>query len=368
MNQQILYTTPGLENQLLNFVNAYGVELEVSAEQETTTLKPKAERTCRFCKAGPDAKLFKSIAHVMPELLGNHTLISDSECSKCNKHFGRYDNDLAYSLGMLPTFFGNKGKQGVPTFKSPGEIVTARSEDFFGTTASKIMRKDTSDESFTLDKETGLITLNYKKHSYRPLFVYKSLLKIALSMMPEAHLPDYQAIIDYLLLEENDELKPDSAKMMCQYLPFQYRSVHPVAVLFRKYDATANLATHVFMLTYEHISYQFPLPLHRADHQNGFKHPVVPLCPPVFSKPAVNIETYCDGFKDFSSKELLKGDSETIHMNIDPSLLNNLRSFDPKTNTYGAATLNPDDIAGFIFYDPNNPPKFPGNLSKDESQ
>ena len=361
MDNVPFYTFRGLEDEMLAFVNAYHAERVISTGMASIALAPKTERICRFCKSGPDSALFKRKAHLIPELLGNHTLFSDSECDFCNKHFGKYESDLAYSLGMLRTFFGTRGKEKVPVFKSPGEIITAKQEDLYGAKTAKIFRKDTTDKSIKLNAEKGLIEISYLKNPYRPLYVYKALLKVALAMMPEESLKAYDKTIQFLLLKERDELNPGSAKVLCQYLPFHFASKYPSCILFRKNDPEAHLITHVFSLNFEHITYQFPLPLNADDLARGITTPIVPLCPPMFAEAPISSEGHYSILKDFSSKGPLRGDRENMSFQFDPGLLNNLRSFDPKTGKYADAKLKPEDIAGLYFYGRHNPPNLPGS-------
>ncbi|WDF77125.1 HNH endonuclease [Mucilaginibacter sp. KACC 22773] len=113
-----VFTIPGLEDEMTSFHAQYNVETIISPpDEKINNLKPKAERTCRFCGVSNDATKFKNIPHIIPQLLGNTHLVSDFECDDCNSHFGRYENDLAYSLGIMRTFYGTKGKGAVPGFQ-----------------------------------------------------------------------------------------------------------------------------------------------------------------------------------------------------------------------------------------------------------
>lgn len=44
--------------------------------------------SCRFCGRSRDGATFKNRSHAIPEFLGNHQLMLNSECDTCNKHFG----------------------------------------------------------------------------------------------------------------------------------------------------------------------------------------------------------------------------------------------------------------------------------------
>src|SRR5690349_6878357 len=60
-------------------------ELICFDENHFRTLTPKPKRICRFCKITYGEKeKFKTKAHLIPELLGNHPILSDFECDECN--------------------------------------------------------------------------------------------------------------------------------------------------------------------------------------------------------------------------------------------------------------------------------------------
>ena len=51
-------------------------------------LKPKRERTCRFCGKAFGQTRFRENAHLIPDSIGNKDLFSDFECDHCNRFFG----------------------------------------------------------------------------------------------------------------------------------------------------------------------------------------------------------------------------------------------------------------------------------------
>ena len=78
-------------------------------------------KICRFCDKTEPNTSFKKDAHVIPQLIGNHKLLSNFECDICNDLFSIFENSLASYLGPLRTIAGIVGRKGTkrPQFKDP---------------------------------------------------------------------------------------------------------------------------------------------------------------------------------------------------------------------------------------------------------
>ena len=80
-------------------------------------------RICRFCGKGKPEVAFKSVAHAVPEFLGNKSLVSQNECDTCNQLLAmKYEDDLAKWFGPMRTVSQIRGKSGVPTYKNKDSI------------------------------------------------------------------------------------------------------------------------------------------------------------------------------------------------------------------------------------------------------
>ncbi|WP_028973934.1 HNH endonuclease [Spirochaeta cellobiosiphila] len=80
----------------------------------------KKKRVCRFCgKSIVKGKSFNSIAHVIPESLGNKKIFCHDECDQCNGGLIKtLEDSLGSYLEVFKTTWHVKGKRGVPKIKS----------------------------------------------------------------------------------------------------------------------------------------------------------------------------------------------------------------------------------------------------------
>jgi len=360
-----VFTIPGLEEEMTAFHESYNIHHIVSALDETPSpLKSKGERVCRFCGLANDASKFQNISHLIPHQLGNNRLISDFECDECNAFFGKFENDLAYSLGMTRTIYKTKGKNKVPAFKSPNELITAKINRDFGFESTEIKRKDTTVPNFLINKETGQNSISYIKNSYTPVHVYKVLLKIALSLLPAEEVKNYQVPLGYLRRGNLEKEFSEFAKIFQYQMPLDHRLLAPTAFLFERRLPAKRVPKHSFALYFENFIYTFPIHFYEPDiKQNIYngEEMIIPLCPPILTDKPQGEIVYQRRLVDLSSNELLKGEKGFIQFNADPEILKNLVAFDPVTGKVSSRELNPDEIIGIHFVSPDSEIKFPPN-------
>ncbi len=153
------------------------------AARGTKEILGQMPRVCRFCsRAAPDVT-FRKEAHAVPELAGNGTLISLNECDECNSRFAAFEDDLG-KLTLLERIGGQVlGKGGVPSAK------TGQNNSRIDLKASGfVIAEHEGDPIAEIDKDKKTLTITISPQSYRPLGVYKALLKIALTLMDETDL------------------------------------------------------------------------------------------------------------------------------------------------------------------------------------
>lgn len=85
-------------------------------------------RTCRFCRRRGPGATFRKRAHVIPEGLGNRTLISREECDDCNLAAGQgIEQCLINSLAAARPLSRLRSGRGGVKYKPPGQGSVLRS-------------------------------------------------------------------------------------------------------------------------------------------------------------------------------------------------------------------------------------------------
>ncbi len=350
-----MYTLPKYQEELKAFFAKYTLE-RVVAPSIITDLKNKSERHCRFCKDKRQNLRFDGESHLIPQFLGNEGLLSDFECDACNKYFARMENHFANSLGIIRTIWAFSKGGSIPVFPSPSGI-TAKKENFYGAKGVSISQPE-GGNGFSYNVETGQFEVEFDKHSYTPMLVYKALLKLALSTIIESDVPDYERAFQFLMTNEK-------AKGWCQILsselPHTIRVNEPACSLFRKREYNDLLPTHVFMLSFENMTYQFPMWYNIQDKAVGlYKGPVTPLfCPPTFKG---SLDTAIDVIReriDLSSSEKIVREKGKISWMSDPELMKGLIAFDPLTGESKDIKFDPKTIVRVHLTNENDSIAFP---------
>jgi len=336
------------------FLSNYNLDIIATCpENRLNNLIKVKNRVCRFCGKTSPETTFKSIAHLIPKMLGNVHYISDFECDNCNQKFSVYETDLSKFLGLQRTVIPvNKSK--IPEIRSSKEAVIAKQSDLFDSEGIEISRKDVSDESFSLDKETGIFQVVYDKQPYKPINVYKALLKIALSIVHKDDITLYSRAIKFVSGEYDDK-KIDFAKIVIYQVPIELSYSKPVCFLFKKVSSDNPLPTHIFKFYFQNTVFEFPVPFNENDKMLG---PVdLTMCPPLFfSEPKVSYNTVQANLLNLSSKELSyqKG---MLSFQMNPESIKNADVFDLNLKTNTKAELESDQIVKIILapigYKPN---------------
>lgn len=364
-----LYTFKQTTEQLEKFLAVYDPDMVmIPPDEPLRDFTPRPLRTCRFCGASAETKTFRKDAHIVPHFLGNDYLVSDFECDDCNALFSGYENDLSDWLGIARSILQTKGKSGVPTFKSMNDQVTARLVEFFNNKAIKVTTaKDEDSNSFDIDLATGKASVRYKKKPYTPVRVYKSLLKIALSMISTNELEHYRAAFMFLQDKEANPWFTEFGKIMCHHIPMNHRFSKPIGMTFTKKDQNSKLPRHVFLLYYETYIFSLPLPFNALDIKKGlYSNNLIDIIfpPPIIFLEPHELSVAHSQIVDLSSHVKVKGEEDVISFEMSPQHLNSTMSFDPKTGISKPTKLKPSEIVGF-FLVPASTTIDPSKLNKD---
>ena len=172
----------------------------------TKTFKPltNTPNICRFCKQCEPKVTFNSKTHAVPELLGENNFISLDECDTCNNIFSGFESHLSIFFRPYLTMLAVKGKRKIPEFHSRTENGNEDTRTIIkiGENHNRnILLKDLCD--YKIDKENKTMSITFRKQPHRPFWVYKSLVKVALSILPTKNISEYNEVFKWLLDKSN---------------------------------------------------------------------------------------------------------------------------------------------------------------------
>lgn len=163
-----------------------------------------SEKVCKFCSKSSTETTFENIPHVIPELLGRNNYTSNEECDVCNELFGEFETDLANYISPYQTLIGQKTKKKIPSFQSrktrKGKSTTIKYVD-----GSPNINFNNNLSDFQYDYENKRLNASLKKKKFIPINVYKSLVKIGLSLCPKNELNEFKKTIEWLSINGNSE-------------------------------------------------------------------------------------------------------------------------------------------------------------------
>jgi hypothetical protein len=186
-----------IKQRLADFELAYDVLFsEVLSDGDKLFIDSKNERVCRFCGKSEPQTSFKSVAHAIPESLGNKRVILLNECDECNSFFS---NTLEDSFDKYTKPYrllcGIKGKNKVPSYKTRDK--SARID--VDKSKNQIEIKGVEEKIIKESSDTELI-IKFEREPYIPINVYKALLKMALSVIDFSLLPTLEEHINWIRL------------------------------------------------------------------------------------------------------------------------------------------------------------------------
>ncbi|MCT3810469.1 hypothetical protein CMU40_14590 [Elizabethkingia anophelis] len=162
-------------------------------------------RICRFCGKNDSEVNFKKIAHACPELLGQNNLVIYDECDSCNENFSKYESHLSKFFAPYLSIIGVRGKKKIPSFQSrkDNDDENLRTSVKY-TDDGKINMVLSSLDDYNIDIETKTMSIRFRHPAIKPIYVYKSLLKVALSFLPQNKIQKYQLLFDWLQSDDTE--------------------------------------------------------------------------------------------------------------------------------------------------------------------
>lgn len=338
-------------SKLYNFTGLYKPTIKSS---ERHKLQKRSERVCRFCGMSADKTTFKNKPHIISRLFGNNNGTSDYECDKCNSHFSKFETNTADFLGINRTIY-SLGKETVPTYKAPDGSIEAREKTMFDQQVVEISAKMPG--FINAVDSTGKIEMEFVSNSYIPLMVYKSLLKIALTILPDDLFKKYRLANLFLMHDLNSDHFAHHAKNIFKCKLGGEVPV-PYAIVFSKKSQDPYLPTHIFQLYYQESCIQFHIPYNSDDEQlEEGQSMQLTMCPPLMITNAL-----LDGRSDYeildlSSNEKIKSESKKMYLEFDKEQMKETIPVDVNTGKVAGRPFDPDKVVK-VYFSRNTPTDF----------
>ena len=245
--------------------------------------------SCRFCgKSFPDVKFSKK-AHAISELIGNKELVLKNECDECNKRIGDlFEDQFAKFLGMGRTLAQISGKNGVPSVKAKDKSWRI---DFTNKGLVIQMKASGDDLKQPFPKNESIETKDHNiifhgfRDPYIPLSVYKSLVVMALSIIPSQYLPEFDETFAWIMKDIDPTRSQASnlselsgyAQMLFRFVPGMKPLGYGVDLYIRKNESD-KFPFCVFYLEIANFSFQIAVPCRKKD-KNMLEKNLITLVP-----------------------------------------------------------------------------------------
>lgn len=227
---------------------------------------------CRFCnKTKPTAK-FKKKAHAFPELIGNKRFYTLYECDRCNQSFGDgIETQLGNWSHVYRTLTQIPSKDGIPKLDPKGKDWKILVDD-------EGLKVHTTQENpvFEFDKEKNKLKFEIEIPTYTPLAVLKTFYKMALCVMPEDEIHDFQEIISWVKDASHDYFAAGiSTSVFLTSLPGPRPFPRIFCVLAKRLENDSSLPHMTFVIGFGNFIYQIFL-AGKSNLNSNFTMPYFP--------------------------------------------------------------------------------------------
>lgn len=235
-------------------------DYDMSHNKEILLGDKSETRKCRFCgKSTPDVS-FESDAHAIPHLIGNRVLKTLYECDSCNKQlFSKMDEQFDAYMRFYHVFCHvSRNGNTVNSYKCNSKSKAGISVSDKWTDVNCCVGEDLS-TSVNLQDKT--ITFSGVR-SYNPLAVFKAIVKMALSIMPESDIDNFEDTLRWLM---TSSIQLSHLKLSIRL----YEGLHDFngecMIYKRKDNHKNNVPRYLFGLKYNNLFIQISIPLCKED-------------------------------------------------------------------------------------------------------
>lgn len=300
-------------NFLKEYINIKHVR--IGPDQKKRYLGGVLNKICRYCNKNEKNTTFKKVAHAIPSLIGNKTLIDNLECDKCNEHFGNKIED-SFAKYFHPHRLMNSIRGRKPLKYSSGGLNITTGEDR-GLNVTVSPNGDQQEPTFIKVGE-DLLKFTLERPPYYPVAIYKTFVKIALALMPESEKPKTILLNEWLLSSEQTALIKEQ-----KVIQWKIRGPSdPDTIRCTLYKAKPEFeSTNIkYILIFAFSSFQFQVPIPSINNENpNIAMPLAPSLRPIeeykeFGEPSIEVV-------DFSSNTIVRNEKVDIFFRIEKSQL-----------------------------------------------
>jgi hypothetical protein len=265
-------------NEQLFEAIGYRIVSHVQARDGEKLRKIGLSHACRFC-GETSASKFRSVAHTIPEGLGNHWLISADECDGCNKLFSSYDDALCKSVGAILTLGGTTGKYGRvrQTGRSNGASRIVYNAESGGSHISYQFPSANDNISHSIPLEISFFsggevrtTTPTPNESFIPRLAYKALAKIGFAILPPERLSHFCKLQNWVMSPDDDEAYPFLDVAISTGSLGKAPEIVGATVL-QKFSNQNDLPNYLFVLTAGSVCFQIELVSDDEKAQESFR-------------------------------------------------------------------------------------------------
>lgn len=286
-----------------NYTVLAGYILEVGKKQ---VLRAAAPDTCRFCGRSKPEVTFAKEAHAIPEALGNKSLSTTYECDTCNDDFGGgIENDFGNWSKPMRYVAQIRGKSGVPTLKK-GSSGGWRLE--VGGTGMEISQVE-GEEIAELDHANKKLKLTLRRDPYTPIAVAKALTKMAITVLPEAELPNFQFALNWIRDRDHSQSPISAAPLIQTFVPGPRPFDRVTISVLRRRADVLEAPYAIVLLAFGNEALQMTLPCPERDQHLAGKDITMPAFPNPYELGVEAKGQMRRRVADFSGRTIIKGET-----------------------------------------------------------
>ena len=231
-------------------------DYDMSHNKEILLGDKSETRKCRFCgKSTPDVS-FESDAHAVSHFIGNRVLKTLYECDSCNKQlFAKMEEQFDAYMRFYHVFCHvSRNGNTVNSYKCNSKSKASISVSEEWTDINCCVGEDLS---IMVNRQNKTITFSGVR-SYIPLAVFKAIVKMALSIVPESDIDNFEDTLRWLM---TSSIQLSHLKLSIRLYEGLNDFNGECMIYKRKDNCKDNVPRYLFGLKYNNLFIQISIPL-----------------------------------------------------------------------------------------------------------